>query len=71
MRKAIPVFSIHRSLRAARYQRRGAEGAITDTVEIRTPFGDLSIDYDDFEVIAKAILKSDLGPSVWPDDVDF
>lgn len=66
MPNALNVVSIHRNLRGARYTRRGAEAATSDIVEIRSHYGDIMMDYDDFKALAEGLIKAGPGPEIAP-----
>lgn len=70
-RSVLNVATIHRNLRAARYQQRHCEGATSDQIQIRYNDEELQIKYADFMALAEALRDAPLGPEINRENLDF
>ena len=70
-RKPLNVVSVHRNLRAARYQQKHGEGATSDQVQLRYNNEIMQIEYDDFMALTEGLRDSPMGPILGRDKVDF
>lgn len=59
----LTVVMVHRNLRGARFTGVHCEGATSDNVEIRSCYGNIRMDYNDFCALARALIDAPPGPA--------